>query len=211
MRKRRSLRSWFTARSAAFLSLALLAMAASALAATQFREEDPTASRTSRLAPLPPGPPNAPQATAIVRRIALEEMASGAGTVFVGRVEEVGGSEIVTPATQDGPDGGAQMNIEPLTAHRTRFLVTRAFRGSFQTGDRVDITQLDNDTAITWRTGDQYLVFAHRVELGTTRTSRLVPFGYSQAAYELINDVTARNESNGRVDLTQLTNLLGGK
>jgi hypothetical protein len=118
-----------------------------------------------------------------------------AEVVFLGTVEEIGGSEVVAP---DVPAG-----LGSRSSHRTRFSVIKQWRGP--RADRVDVTLLDlRQFTGVFEVGTKYLVFAQWRELGTSRSRALVPSGYDQGVYRMVSDDEARNPVNGTVNVDKL-------
>jgi hypothetical protein len=145
----------------------------------------------AQLRPLPPGEPKLLPLSGVGERVDVEKMLGRAEIVFVGRVTDVGGSEVVTP---EGATG------EPflLTRHRVRLTVQRALRGT--DAEMIDVSLLDiPDASYPFEIGKQYLVFARQTELGTTRTSAIIPDGYAQGVFALGAGGTATNPINGTV------------
>ena len=155
---------------------------------------------SSSLPELPPGPPRVVPGTATVGRATLADMIVAADTVFLGRVGEIGGSEVVSPEGVDGPQ---------LTRHRVRFSIDRPFRGT--SAQLIDLSLLDvEELSYEFQVGQSYLVFANHAELGYLKTPALVPVGYRQGIYTVTSDAaTARNAINGDIDLSRLASRLG--
>ena len=201
----------------------LLALALAVLAGASLLRDDGesaaeadlrAADRTLGALPSASGP-RAPQAHTLVGRADLAAMESAGEEIFIGRLIEVGGPEVVTPA---GPE------YVEVTRHRMRFKVLHSFRGTAR--DYVDVSVLDGVDPIPATVGNPYLVFAFATVLGTSKTPALIPVGYGQGIYEVSPDperasdkqgrvrvhaLTARNEMNGTVNVGDLARRLSGE
>jgi hypothetical protein len=138
------------------------------------------------------------RAHAVVTRSTLLDMMRGANVIFVGKIASLTDGEPISPP------------ILGYASPRTRiasFDVQRKFRGV--SGDTVAITMLNvegNDYPFT--IGDSYLMFGENVHLGRYRIAATIPLGYVQGIYRLLDQDTAFNEFNGKVDLTTLAHSL---
>jgi len=144
---------------------------------------------------LPQGPPAIGTSEALTERVTLARMLSDAPIVFIGRVEEIGGSEVVSPSADAG--------LGSRSSHRTRLSVIDQFRGP--TADRIDVSLLDLEQfSDVFAVGERYLIFAEWRELGTLNTRALVPSGYDQGVYRMVSDVEATNPVNGEVNIDSI-------
>lgn len=147
----------------------------------------------SSLRALPPGPPTVMTADAALETHPLSELMQTEPFVFVGTVREVGGSESV---------GRLQSGFD-LTRHRIRMDVDSQLRGTLP--DTVDISVLDlPETTRDFKPGEQYVVFADYLTLGSNRVNALVPDGYAAGAYLLKNGI-AVNKYGESAGLTEIT------
>jgi hypothetical protein len=145
--------------------------------------------------PLPPGPPNLDGGGAVsVERVATDRLIDEAAVVFVGRVEAIGGSEVVSPGRP------AAFGIH--SSHRTRFRVDEQLRGA--RAAKIDVSVLDVPEFAVFEVGHSYLVFAEWRDLGTARRRALVPAGYFQGVFMKETDDRWINQDNGVVTLKDL-------
>jgi hypothetical protein len=157
------------------------------------------------LRPLPEGPPTRQPASALLLRKTLDDMIGEAEVVFVGRVRAIGGSEaFIPPHEVAGPDGDTRA-IPAHTFHRLRFEVMEFLRSSRGLRHVLDISELDDDSAAGVREGQSYLVFAKWTTLGgDAGIPALVPVGYHQGVYAMVDGDTARNSMNGTVNVAMI-------
>ena len=174
----------------------LLASSIAAIAWSQVRDEGSTTPVLGSLGgkPLPPGPPKLGGGAVSVERVTLDRMVETAEVIFVGRVEAIGGSEIVSP--------GRAAGFGLHSSHRTRFSVDEHFRGP--KAAKIDVSVLDLPEFAVFEVGKDYLVFAEWRELGTSHRRGLAPSGYYQGVYALRSDNEAANEDNGSVSFDEL-------
>lgn len=146
---------------------------------------------------LPPGPPTIQAGSAVGGRATVPDLIREADVVFVGRVTEVGGSEVVSPAAAEGV---------ALTRHRVRFDVTETLFGS--PGATIDISLLDiEEVSYPFEVGREYLVFGWETTLGSSRTPATVPLGYGQGVF-VRDGGSATNEINGRIEIETVARLM---
>ena len=175
---------------------ALLLVAAVAVAGIWLGSRDDSDRPPSTLPSLPPGEPRLLPLRGVAERVDAEELIGRAELVFVGTVRDVGGSEVVTPAGSAG---------EPflLTRHRVRFEVSKVMRG--EATDWIDVSLLDFPQAhFEFEVGEEYLVFARRTELGTTRVPAVIPDGYAQGVFTMVGGGLATNRLNGTLEISRL-------
>jgi hypothetical protein len=120
-------------------------------------------------------------------------MLRSADEIFIGTATAVGGSEEISRGSSA---------IPPLSVHRIRFDVERAFRGA--TSSPIDVTVLDSEGAhYPFTVGQKYLIFAEHTKMAG-RVPALIPSGYWQGVYPVETDTLARNDINGPVNLIEL-------
>jgi hypothetical protein len=175
----------------AFLALAGVAVAVAALAAVRISDSG----GSSNLRPLPPGPPRPASGAASVLRVTLDEMLRRADVIFVGTASAIGGSENVS--------GGSPPEVPTITVHRVRFDVDQSFRGA--TSSQIDVTVFDAEgSSYPFAVGEKYLIFGVHKQVGPVRAPALIPSGYWQGVYPVVNATLARNDINGPVNLVEL-------
>ena len=125
-----------------------------------------------------------------VMHYSLSDLEREAETVFVGRVESIGGSELI------GVDQGGLR----FTYHRVRTHVEEVLTGAVP--EVVDIGLLDCvGGTYAFEVGDRCLVFAeHRTIMDTLRA--LFPVGYEQGVFQVVGDVASG--THGQVSIASL-------
>lgn len=121
-----------------------------------------------------------------IARVTLPRMEQQATVVFVGHVTSV--RRVPLPG--------------PLPATRYGFEVERLLRGGPTRSIHLTLQDLPG-LPVPLGLGNRYLVFAAPIHFAA-REWRLGLFGYHQAAYRMLGDLRAANDSNGTVVLSHL-------